>query len=126
MAKPPALHSSSLVDTIITTQEFQQGFMKLSNRTSSSPSGRNYKILATDPELSQILARVIKLPFTYGFSQARWCTAVQFMLEKEPGNPIKSKLRVIQLLEADMNFAFRLLWGKRLVHNSLAHNVDNQ
>ena len=126
MAKPSALHSSSLVDTIITTQDFQQGVKKHSNRTSSSPSGRHitlYKILATDPVLSQILARAITMPFTYGFSPARWRTAVQFMLEKEPGNPKITKLRVIQLLEADMNFAFRLLWGKRLVHNALAHNV---
>ena len=53
----------------------------------------------------------------------RWRTAVQFMLEKEPGNPTISKLRVIQLLEADMNFAFRLLWGKRLVHHALSHNA---
>ena len=74
MAKPSALHSSSLVDTIITTQDFQEGFKKLSNRRSSSPSGRHithYEILATDPELSQILARAITMPFTYGFSPAR-------------------------------------------------------
>ena len=48
------------------------------------------------------------------------------MLEKEPDSPIISKLRVVQLLEADMNFAFRLLWGKRLVHNALAHSVFSQ
>ena len=129
LAKPSALHSSSLVDTVITTQDFQQGFKKLSNRTSSSPSGRHithYKILATDPELSQILARAITMPFTYGFSPARWRKAVQFMLEKEPGNPIISKLRVMQLLEADMSFAFQLLRGKRLVYDALAHNVLSQ
>ena len=124
-----ALHSSSLVYTIITTQHFQQGFKKFSNRISSSPSGRHithYKILATDPELSQILARAITMSFTYRISPARWCTAIQFMLEKELGNPIISKLRVIQLLEADLNFAFQLLWGKRLVHYALAHNVLSQ
>ena len=110
-------------------QDFQQGFKKLSNRTSLSPSGHHithYKILATDPELSQILARAITLPFTYRFSPARWRIAVQFMLEKEPGDPIIPKLRVIQLLVADMNFVFWLLWGKRLIHNALAHNVLSQ
>jgi hypothetical protein len=39
------------------------------------------------------------------------------MIEKDPVNQTISKLRVIQLLEADMNFAFRLLWGKILVHH---------
>ena len=66
------------------------------------------------------------MPFTYGFSPARWRKAVQFMLEKEPGNPIISKLRVMQLLEADMSFAFQLLRGKRLVYDALAHNVLSQ
>ena len=31
--------------------------------------------------------------------------------------------RVIQLLEADMNFAFRLLWGKHHVHHALSQNA---
>ena len=75
--------------------------------------------------LSHILARAITLPFQHGFLPTRWCTAFQFMLEKEPGNPLITKLRVIQLLEADMNFAFSLLWGKRLVHHALSHNALN-
>ena len=119
MVRPSVLHSTSPVDTTITTLDFQKGFRKLSDKTSSSPSGRHithYKILATDPDLSQILARAITMPFTHSFSPMRWRTAVQVMLEKEPGNPTISKLRVIQLLEADMNFAFCLLWGKCLVH----------
>ena len=72
----------------------------------------HYKLLATDKGLSHILARAITLPFQHGFSPTRRLTAIQFMLEKEPGNPLITKLRVIQLLEADMNFAFHLLWGK--------------
>ena len=43
--------------------------------------------------------------------------------EKIPGNLLITKRRVIQLLEADMNFAFRLLWGKHLVHHALAQNA---
>ena len=66
------------------------------------------------------------MPFTYGFSPACWRIAVQFMLGKGPGNPTITKLRVTQLLEADMNFAFWLLWGKRLIHNNMAHNVLSQ
>ena len=83
----------------------------------------HYKLLAKGKGLLHILARAITLPFQHGFSPTRWRTAIQFMLEKEPGNPLITKLRVIQLLEADMNFAFRLLWGKRLVHHALAQNA---
>ena len=63
------------------------------------------------------------MPFTHSFSPTHWHTAVKFILKKEPGNPTISKLTVIQLLEADMNFAFCLLWGKRLVHHALSHNA---
>ena len=83
----------------------------------------HYKHLAKDKGLSHILARAITLPFQHGFSPNRWHIAIQFMLEKEPGNPLITKLRVIQLLEANMNFAFRLLWGKQLVHHALAQNT---
>ena len=93
---------------------------------SSSPSGRHmshYKLVARETGLSHILARAITLPFQHGFSPIRWRTAIRFMLEKEPGNPLITKLRVIQLLEVDMNFAFRLLWGKHHVHHALAQNA---
>ena len=83
----------------------------------------HYKVLAKDKGLSHILAWAITLPFQHGFSPTRWRTAIQFMLEKEPGNLLITKLRVIQLLEADMNFAFCLLCGKRLVHHALAQNA---
>ena len=43
--------------------------------------------------------------------------------KKEPGRSLITKLRVIQLLEADINYAFRLLWGKCLVHHALAQNA---
>jgi hypothetical protein len=90
MVRPSVLHSTSPVNTTITTLDFQKGFRKLSDKTSSSPSGchiTHYKILATDPDLSQILARAITMPFTHSFSPMRWHTAVQFMLKKNQATP---------------------------------------
>ena len=126
MAIPPELRSTNLVDIVVSTLDFQQGFKKLPDKISSSPSGchmNHYKLLSSDKGLSPILARASTLPFQHGFSPARWHTTIQFMLEKEPGNPLITKLRVIQLLEADMNFVFCLLWGKRLVHHALSQNA---
>ncbi len=45
------------------------------------------------------------------------------MLKKQAGNPQIDRLRVIQLLEADMNLAFRILWGRKVIHNALNHNI---
>jgi len=38
-------------------------------------------------------------------------------LEKTPGRPLIHRLRIIQLLELDMNITFKLIWGRRLVWN---------
>ena len=57
---------------------------------------------------------MISIPFRIGFAPRRWRTAIQILLEKDSGDPQIHRLRVIQLLEADMNLAFRLLWGRRL------------
>ena len=126
MAIPPELGSTNPVDKVISTLDFQKGFRMLPEKSYSSPTCHHmthYKLLATDKGLFHILARVITLPFQHGSSPTRWRTAIQFMLEKEPGNPLMTKLREIQFLEADMNFAFCLLWGKRLVHHTLSHNA---
>jgi hypothetical protein len=38
-----------------------------------------------------------------GFCPERWQQAIDIMLEKIPGVPIVNKLRIIQLLEVDLN-----------------------
>ena len=126
MAIPPELQDTDPVDIAISTLDFQKGFKKLPDKTLSSPSGchmTHYKLLAKDNGLSHILAWAITLHFQHGFSPTTWRTAIQFMSEKEPGNPLITKLRMLQLLEADMNIAFRLLWGKRHVQHTLAQNA---
>ena len=43
------------------------------------------------------------------------------MICKTPSNFQVEKLRVIQLLEADINMFLRIIWGRKLVRNTL-HN----
>jgi hypothetical protein len=93
MVIPPELRNTNPIDIVISTLDFQNGFKKLSDKTSSSPSGHHmthYKLLVTDKDLSHVLAQVITLPFQHGFSPTRWRTAIQFMLEKNleiPSSP---------------------------------------
>ena len=85
MAIPPELQDTDLVDIAISTIDFQKGFKKLSDKTSSSPYGSHmthYKHLAKDKGLSHILASAITLPFQHGIAPTRWRTAIQFMSEK--------------------------------------------
>lgn len=41
-------------------------------------------------------------------------TIVDMCFEKLPGNPLSHKLRIIQKMEADLNFMLGLLWSTRL------------
>ena len=58
-------------------------------------------------------------PFEFGFTLLdRWLHALQVMLEKIKGQPRLDKLRVIQLMEADLNMMLRIIFGRRLIHCS--------
>ena len=92
MVRPKATHSTSPKGTNITTQNCQQGLRKIPNRTSFSPSGHHItqnKILATDFELSQILARADTKSFTNGFFPsmlAHYCTVYSGKRAKQSYN----------------------------------------
>ena len=44
------------------------------------------------------------------------------MLEKEPGNPLLHRLRIICLYEADYNLYLKQMWAKRAVRHAEDHN----
>jgi hypothetical protein len=58
------------------------------------------------------VVKLINKGVTYGFVLKRWHKVLQVMLCKKPGNYNIDKLCVIQLIEADLNMYFRLVWGK--------------
>ena len=62
---------------------------------------------------------MVSLPLKYGFTPKRWTKAIQIMLEKKPGNPLLHRLRGILILEADLNWVLRLIWGQRLFKNAV-------
>jgi hypothetical protein len=69
-------------------------------------------------ELSVLLAAVhaamMSIPLAEGFWPERWQHAIDIMLEKIPGVPIINKLRIIQLLEADLNQVLRSAFAQNI------------
>jgi hypothetical protein len=65
----------------------------------------------------------VSLPFELGFGLERWERVFQTMLEKTVGSPQIDKLRVIQTMEADLNMALRIIFGRRLI--SMAESKGN-
>ena len=110
----------------ISSEDYEGGFRKWSEMTATSPLGRHlglYKALLGTEEISKFFAGMCELPVIYGFAPKRWTHALKLMIEKDEGKPRVSRLRVIHLLEADYNFVFRTMWGRRLVKKARDNNL---
>ena len=57
---------------------------------------------------------MIIIPYARGFSPLWWKLFLEVMLEKDAGNPMIHRLRIIVLLEADFNITLRIILIKRL------------
>jgi hypothetical protein len=70
-------------------------------------------------ELAVLLAAIhvamLSIPLSEGFCPKRWRQAIYIMLEKIPGVPRINKLRIIQLLEADLN---------QVLHSAFTRNIS--
>ena len=58
---------------------------------------------------------MINIGLVCGIAMTRWKHAIDIMIEKDKGSPKLHRLRVIQLLEADLNFCLSLVFGKRMM-----------
>jgi hypothetical protein len=56
----------------------------------------------------------MSIPLAEGFGPERWRQAIDITLEKIPGVPRINKLRIIQLLEADLNQVLRSAFASNI------------
>jgi hypothetical protein len=119
------------IEVTILTEDFWLAIKKIRESTSSSPSGRHlghYKAVLTNDELLEMYAQLLMIPFWCGFGLARWKYAIQVMIEKLPGWPWIEKLRIIQLIEVDLNATAKILFAQRLEAKAVANGTlpENQ
>ncbi len=57
-------------------------------------------------------------PLNWDSALTRWERVFQTMLEKVPGVPRLDKLRVIQIIEADLNMCLKIIFGCRLIQRA--------
>eukprot|EP00957_Ditylum_brightwellii_P084142 6396495-Ditylum_brightwellii.AAC.1 len=65
---------------------------------------------------------MMTLPFRFGFIPLRWQKAINIMLEKDIRDPKINRLRIIVIVEGDINLIMKAIWNKRLVPTAEKRN----
>ena len=118
------------IDTKLHLNDFIQLFKTIPENTASSVLGLHYghyRVLSKmdDTTIIKVLFNIVDIAFITHSPLPRWQHVTQLMLEKGRG-PAKENLRVIQLLEADLNWLLRFLWGKKLDRHAAQDGVYNE
>jgi hypothetical protein len=96
------------------SSDFKAAFGKARTKTAPGFSGMSmslWKAIADEDDLSGIYAKLIELPFRYGFTYPRWEHSILAMLQKKD-LPYLNKLRIIELFELDLNAFLKLVMGR--------------
>jgi hypothetical protein len=127
-----------IIQPIVTKADFKSAFKCVPEKTASYFSGQgvhHYKACAegSDDGLADIQlaihAAMMTVPLDTVFYPERWKKAIDVMLEKIPGVVRYNKLRIIQLLEADLNQVLRIAFARniaKLAKNNTGIISDHQ
>ena len=111
-------YSKLSMSTKIRIQECKKFWLTCRRKNSSSYSGLHfghYKASAHNKFLASIHAKRIEICLQKGIPLRCWLVGFTVMLEKIPGINLVEKLRAILLMEVDLNFGNRLLFGSHMV-----------
>ena len=114
------------IDINISKDDYIRYWRGSREKTSSSYSNTHFghwKAAAFNDGLAEHHAMFIQLVCQSGTYLNRWSTGLTVMLEKVAGNFRVDKLRAILLMEADFNFANKLLFGSRMIHRAEQRKV---
>lgn len=109
------------IDLSFTPTQFKHMTRACNTRTSASPSGFGYIVWRANGQSEvgcKVFSVMLSLSFQRVFAPQRWKKFLEIMLEKDQGNPLIHRLRLIVLLESDFNLALRAIWMKRLLSSS--------
>jgi len=118
--------SGAEVSTMITTEDFQNFWRRVDERTSSSYSRitfSHYKAAAHHKMLSAMHAAYLTACAKKGIPLKRWGVGLTVLLEKIIGNNFVHKLRAICLLEADFNWMNKMIFAKRMIGMALERKL---
>ena len=112
--------------TEMTVEDSCKIFSKTKESTASSPSGIHYGhyIAACEsPELAAVNTIFMVIPFKAGKPLTRWTNSLHCMIQKSKLAYV-TKLRIVQLYEADFNTMLKFLLGFSLMKHSEYHGIN--
>ena len=83
------------------------------------------RTISRDKHLSEISAKLLELPFRYGFTYDHWLKSVQALLQKE-SLPLIHRLRILELLELDYNGMLKYLIGRHFAKYEQSNGFQNK
>ena len=112
----------------ITMQKFRSFYTRTKESTSASPAVLHlghWKAAATNQELSEIIVTIINLALLNSYALCRWTQVTGLLLEKDTGVPHINRFLTLHIIESELNFVMRLIWGRELMKWSEANNSIN-
>ena len=109
------------VSSRISREDYVRYWSRAREATSSSFSGLHFghwKAATHNEWLAETHSLFTEIVISSGTALPRWTTSLMVMLEKTPGVILVDKLRAILLMEADFNFANKLILGIRMMEQA--------
>jgi hypothetical protein len=120
----------SIINPIVTVDDFKASFKCVPEKTASSPSGRgghHYKACkegsadSLSDILSQVYAATMTVPLKAGYCPDCWKQVIDVVLNNILGVVRSEKLQLIQLLEADLNQVLHIAFTRDITKLSKQH-----
>jgi hypothetical protein len=118
--------ATPIMNDNMTLENYIEAFNKTKEDTASSPSGIhyvNYKAACESDLLSKVNLLFMVVPFKVGIPLTRWTRSLHCMIQKV-SKPYVTKLRIMQLYEADFNTMLKLMLGRRLMGHSEKYGLN--
>jgi hypothetical protein len=107
------------INTSFSSEDLHAYWKKAKERTSSSLLTLHfghYKAVIDNDRLSKMHSIFVNIVVNSRYSPKHWQKGLTVMLEKKKGVILVNKLRAILLMEADFNFAYKAIFGCRMMH----------
>ena len=99
-------------------EEFQYFIKRAKEKSSCSPSGRNYshyKTLTDENRILRIIHGIFDLALEHNIILDRWAQTVTTLMPKDEGPIYVHRLRAIHVVEAELQFFSKRLYAKQMV-----------